>query len=69
MILRREHLRQHPSVFRAMTGLTAQAFDDLLPELLGPSPPTAAGGSTARGAAAPSAAATTSTSPRPTSSC
>jgi DDE superfamily endonuclease/Helix-turn-helix of DDE superfamily endonuclease len=34
MILRREHLGQHPAVFRSMTGLTAEAFDQLLPELL-----------------------------------
>ena len=34
MILRREHLGKHPSVFRAMTGLTVEAFDQLLPELL-----------------------------------
>jgi DDE superfamily endonuclease len=34
MILRREHLQQHPSVFRAMTGLSVAAFDDMLPELL-----------------------------------
>src|SRR3954468_16985390 len=34
MILRREHLGKHPSVFRAMTGLTVAAFDQLLPELL-----------------------------------
>ncbi len=34
MILRREHLGKHPSVFRAMTGLTVEAFDRLLPELL-----------------------------------
>jgi hypothetical protein len=34
MILRREHLGQHPSVFRALTGLTVEAFDQLLPELL-----------------------------------
>jgi hypothetical protein len=33
MILRREHLGKHPSVFRAMTGLTVAAFDQLLPEL------------------------------------
>jgi hypothetical protein len=33
MILRREHLGNHPSVFRAMTGLTVTAFDRLLPEL------------------------------------
>src|SRR3954471_2310522 len=33
MILRREHLGQHPSVFRSMTGLTVEAFDQLLPEL------------------------------------
>src|SRR3954469_11459513 len=33
MILRREHLGKHPSVFRAMTGLTVVAFDQLLPEL------------------------------------
>ena len=35
MILRREHLGQHPSVFRSMTGLTVEAFDAMLPELLG----------------------------------
>jgi hypothetical protein len=34
MILRREHLGQHPSVFRSMTGLTVEAFGHLLPELL-----------------------------------
>src|SRR5215216_4508687 len=34
MILRREHLGQHPSVFRSMTGLTVEAFDAMLPELL-----------------------------------
>jgi hypothetical protein len=34
MILRREQLQKHPSVFRAMTGLTVAAFDQLLPELL-----------------------------------
>jgi DDE superfamily endonuclease/Helix-turn-helix of DDE superfamily endonuclease len=34
MILRREHLGNHPSVFRAMTGLTVDAFDRLLPPLL-----------------------------------
>jgi hypothetical protein len=34
MILRREHLGQHPAVFRAMTGLTPDAFDAMLPELL-----------------------------------
>ena len=33
MILRREHLGKHPAVFRAMTGLTVEAFDRLLPEL------------------------------------
>jgi hypothetical protein len=33
MILRRETLGQHPSVFRAMTGLTVEAFDQMLPEL------------------------------------
>src|SRR3954454_6096958 len=33
MILRREHLGKHPTVFRAMTGLTVAAFDQLLPEL------------------------------------
>jgi hypothetical protein len=32
-ILRREHLGQHPSVFRSLTGLTVEAFDHLLPEL------------------------------------
>jgi hypothetical protein len=34
MILRREHLGQHPAVFRSMTGLTVAAFDQMLPELL-----------------------------------
>jgi hypothetical protein len=34
MILRREHLGQHPAVFRSMTGLTVEAFDQVLPELL-----------------------------------
>src|SRR5436190_11188274 len=34
MIFRREHLGQHPAVFRSMTGLTVEAFDQLLPELL-----------------------------------
>jgi hypothetical protein len=34
MILRREHLAKHPSVFRAMTGLTVELFNQLLPELL-----------------------------------
>ena len=33
MILRREYLGKHPSVFRSMTGLTVAAFDQLLPEL------------------------------------
>ena len=33
MILRREHLGNHPTVFRALTGLTVAAFDQLLPEL------------------------------------
>lgn len=33
MILRRAHLGEHPAVFRSLTGLTVQAFDDLLPEL------------------------------------
>jgi hypothetical protein len=33
MIFRREHLGQHPAVFRSMTGLTVDAFDQLLPEL------------------------------------
>lgn len=33
MILRREHLGNHPGVFRSMTGLTVEAFDRLLPEL------------------------------------
>ena len=32
MIFRREHLGQHPAVFRAMTGLTVEAFDRLLPQ-------------------------------------
>src|SRR5262245_44143653 len=34
MILRREYLGQHPAVFRSMTGLTVEAFDRILPELL-----------------------------------
>jgi DDE superfamily endonuclease/Helix-turn-helix of DDE superfamily endonuclease len=34
MILRREHLGQHPAVFRSMTGLTVEAFDQMLPDLL-----------------------------------
>jgi len=34
MIFRREQLGQHPSVFRSMTGLTVDAFDRLLPQLL-----------------------------------
>ena len=34
MILRREQLGKHPSVFRSLTGLTVEAFDQLLPELL-----------------------------------
>jgi len=34
MILRREHLGKHPSVFRSMTGLTVGAFDAMLPDLL-----------------------------------
>jgi DDE superfamily endonuclease/Helix-turn-helix of DDE superfamily endonuclease len=34
MILRREYLRQHPAVFRSMTGLTVEAFDRMLAELL-----------------------------------
>jgi hypothetical protein len=34
MILRREHLGQHPAVFRSMTGLTVEAFDRMLPALL-----------------------------------
>ena len=34
MILRREHLGQHPAVFRSMTGLTVAAFDRMLPGLL-----------------------------------
>jgi len=33
MILRREHLGNHPAVFRSLTGLTVEAFDRLLPEL------------------------------------
>src|SRR5262249_58210520 len=32
MILRREQLGKHPSVFRALTGLTVEAFDPFLPE-------------------------------------
>jgi hypothetical protein len=34
MIFRREHLGQRPAVFRSLTGLTVEAFDRLLPELL-----------------------------------
>jgi hypothetical protein len=34
MIFRREHLGQHPSVFRSMTGLTVPTFDQMLPELV-----------------------------------
>jgi hypothetical protein len=34
MIFRREHLGKHPAVFRSMTGLTVEAFDQMLPELL-----------------------------------
>jgi DDE superfamily endonuclease/Helix-turn-helix of DDE superfamily endonuclease len=34
MIFRREHLGQHPAVFRSLTGLTVAAFDQMLPELL-----------------------------------
>jgi len=34
MIFRREHLGRHPAVFRAMTGLTVEAFDAMLPGLL-----------------------------------
>jgi DDE superfamily endonuclease/Helix-turn-helix of DDE superfamily endonuclease len=34
MILRREPLGHHPSVFRAMTGLTVADFDQMLPDLL-----------------------------------
>src|SRR5215470_11130792 len=33
MILRREHLGKHPAVFRSLTGLMVEAFDQLLPEL------------------------------------
>jgi hypothetical protein len=33
MIFRREQLGNHPTAFRAMTGLTVAAFDQLLPEL------------------------------------
>jgi hypothetical protein len=34
MFFRREHLGQHPAVFRSMTGLTVAAFDRMLPGLL-----------------------------------
>jgi hypothetical protein len=34
MFFRREHLGQHPAVFRSMTGLTVAAFDQMLPDLL-----------------------------------
>lgn len=33
MIFRREHLGQHPAVFRSLTGLTVEAFDRMLPPL------------------------------------
>jgi len=33
MIFRREHIGQRPAVFRSMTGLSVEAFDDMLPEL------------------------------------
>lgn len=33
MILRREQLSKHPKVFRAMTGLSVEAFDEMLPGL------------------------------------
>jgi hypothetical protein len=33
MILRREYLGNHPAVFRTMTGLTVDAFDQMLPSL------------------------------------
>jgi DDE superfamily endonuclease/Helix-turn-helix of DDE superfamily endonuclease len=33
MIFRREHLGQHPAVSRRMTGLSPQAFDEMLPGL------------------------------------
>jgi hypothetical protein len=34
MILRRAQLGNHPAVFRSLTGLTVEVFDQLLPELL-----------------------------------
>jgi hypothetical protein len=34
MIFRREHLGRHPAVFRHLTGLTVEAFDQMLPALL-----------------------------------
>jgi hypothetical protein len=34
MILRRAHLGKHPAVFRCMTGLSVEAFDEMLPGLL-----------------------------------
>jgi hypothetical protein len=34
MIFRHRHLRAHPTVFRAMTGLSVSLFDELLGELL-----------------------------------
>jgi hypothetical protein len=34
MILRRDYLGKYPTVFRALTGLTAPAFEAMLPELL-----------------------------------
>jgi len=34
MIFRREHIGQHPAAFRAMTGLSVEAFDGMLPGLL-----------------------------------
>jgi hypothetical protein len=34
MILQREHLGKHPAVFRAMTGLSVELFDHMLPDIL-----------------------------------
>jgi hypothetical protein len=34
MIFRREHLGQHPAIFRSMTGLSVGAFDQMLPALV-----------------------------------
>lgn len=69
MILRREHLGEHPSVFRAMTGLTVEAFDRLLPGWLDASLPRVAAAWTGPPPAGPVQAVPPSTWAWPTSSC